>query len=93
VTYKEARAAAERHVAETPLDHPDYRIGFSQGRHVSEGWYFDYRIEPVKPIPESEREQFAGAPGFIVPNSGAPPRVVGWAEFTERKLSHAPLAT
>ena len=93
MTYQEALAAAQSHVAEAPLDHPDYRMSFSQGREIPEGWYFDYTIEPVRPIPESEQEQFAGAPGFIIPSSGAAPRVVTWDEFSERRLGEAPLAS
>ncbi len=93
MTYQEALAEAQSHVAEAPLDDPDYRLGFSQGREVPEGWYFDYSIEPIRPIPESEQEEFAGAPGFIIPRTGTEPRVVSWAEFSERKLGEAPLAS
>jgi hypothetical protein len=93
VTYEEALISAQRHVDESPLDHPEYRTGFSGGRVLPEGWYFDYTIEPIRPIPESEREQFAGAPGFIVLRTGEAPRAVSWAEFTDRNLSEAPPAS
>ncbi len=93
VTYQEALAEAQSHVAEAPLDDPDYRLGLSQGREIPEGWYFDYSIEPIRPIPESEEGEFAGAPGFIIPSTGTEPRVVSWAEFSERKLGEAPLAS
>ena len=92
MTYEEACEAARGHVAGIRLDHPDYRVGFAKGRVLSEGWYFDYTIEPTRPIPEAEREQFAGAPGFIVPSSAGPIHIVSWAEFSDRKLGQAPLA-
>jgi hypothetical protein len=67
-------------------------MGFADGRVLPEGWYFDYTVDPTRPIPESEREHFAGAPGFIVSNRGEPVRVVAWAEFTDKDLGQAPLA-
>ena len=90
MTYEEAREVARCHAAGSPIDHPDYHMGFAEGRILPEGWYFDYTVEPNKPIPESEREHFAGAPGFIVPRMGEAVQVVSWAEFTERKLGQAP---
>jgi hypothetical protein len=92
LTYEEACETARRHAAESPIDHPDYRIGFAEGRVLPEGWYFDYTIEPTRPMPEEEREHFGGAPGFIVPNSGESVRAVTWAEFNERGFGRAPLA-
>ena len=90
MTYAEAHAIAQRHLDEEPFPHPSYRWQLSQGRELPDGWYFDYAYEPVRPIPESEREQFAGAPGFIVPQDGSAVHVVSWAEFSERKLGQAP---
>ncbi len=93
VTYLEAREVAQRHVAESPIEHPDYRMGVAEGRILPEGWYFDYIIEPTKKIQESEREHFAGAPGFIVSKNGEPVRIVSWSEFTDRNLGKAPFAS
>jgi hypothetical protein len=85
MTYEKALAVAKRHLEENPLPHTDYRWRLSDGREVSEGWYFDYCFEPVRPIPEAEWEQFAGAPGFLVLRDKAEVRIVGWAEY--RNLS------
>ena len=77
MTYQEALTAAQVHVAETPLDHPDYRLGFSQPTPVAEGWYFNYTIEPAKPIPESEQESSLQCrTRLIVPSDGRRAAVV-----------------
>ncbi len=92
MTYDEARAVANRHLEAEPFPHPDYRWRLSEGRSIPEGWYFDYCFEPNHPIPEAEREQLAGAPGFIVPSDGTEVRDVAWDEYADRKLSRAALA-
>ncbi len=89
MNYEEARVLADRHLQEEPFPHSDYRWRLPEGRELPDGWYFDYSFEPIRPIPESEQDQFAGAPGFIVPRDGAMVRVVSWAEYSDRNLSKA----
>lgn len=89
MTYEEACAIAQDHLDEQPFPHPDYRWRLTQGRELPDGWYFDYACEPVRSMPESEKEQFAGAPGFIVPQDGSGIHVVSWDEFSDRKLDQS----
>ena len=49
---------------------------------MTEGWYFDYCLEPVRFIHEQQGPQFGGAPGFLVRDDGRV-RVVGWAELAQ----------
>ena len=87
MTHEEARMRARHHLDDRPLDHPDYRWRLSDGVELPSGWYFDYVFEPLRPIPEAEWEQFAGAPGFFVPSDGSAVHDVSWDEYTEREIS------
>jgi hypothetical protein len=84
MTDGEANAIAKQHLAENRLPHTDYRWRLTVGREFGDGWYFDYAFEPVRPIPEHEREQFGGAPGFIVLRDGTV-RDVSWSEYSARR--------
>lgn len=87
MTDGEARKRAQQHLETEPLDHPDYRWRLGEGVEQPDGWYFDFTFEPVRPLPESEWEQFCGAPGFVVPSDGSEIRVLSWEDFAERELS------
>lgn len=54
---------------------------------VESGWYFDYRIECVLEIPETERDQFAGAPGFLVNGETGDVSVVSHSEWVDLGLA------
>ena len=49
------------------------------GQRVSDGWYFDYALEPLRFIRDQQEPQFGGAPGFVVSDDGQV-RDVSWGE-------------
>ena len=60
---------ADEHIATQRAPMDGYRMVRYAPRDINAGWYFDYGIECELDIPESEREMFAGASGFIVHRS------------------------
>ena len=85
LTYDQACDLAKKHLSEEPFPHKDYRWKLSNGKQVSDGWYFDYSFESVNDLPPDQWEGFGGAPGFIVSEQGV--RVVLWPEFQDRGLA------
>jgi hypothetical protein len=75
-----ALKVADDHIAAQPTPLSGYRMVHCGPLEVDEGWYFDYGIECDLDIPESDREGFAGAPGFIVTRSNGELRIVSWGE-------------
>jgi hypothetical protein len=51
------------------------------GQRAVDGWYFKYRLEPLRFIQDQKGPQFGGAPGFLVQDDGNV-RVVGWPELS-----------
>jgi len=56
-------------------------------QQTPEGWYFDYCIECDLAIPESEREMFGGAPGFLVLLCNGDISILTWADRQSLGLS------
>jgi hypothetical protein len=86
VKEEQARTIAEQYLATQPFPDRDYRRILKPGHKLSQAWYFDYAFEHAHGAPESEWDEFAGAPGFIVLEDGSPPRDVSWAEYSELRL-------
>jgi hypothetical protein len=70
IAKEQALQMANGHVAQVPLKHPDYRMGFKLSGRLGDEWLFAYRIECLKDIPPQDQEQFAGAGGFIISADG-----------------------
>ncbi len=77
----QAQSIANNYLESQPPPDPDYRWTLSAGLLVKDAWYFDYKFEHVHGIPESEWDEFTGAPGFVVPIDGSAPRDVSSAEY------------
>ena len=71
---------ANEHVNSMSAPAEGYRFELGEMHEFAAGWYFDYRIVCDLSIPESEREMFAGAPGFTVERNGGDISIVSWAE-------------
>jgi hypothetical protein len=78
---------ADDHIAAEPVPLDGYRMVHCGPQEFDEGWYFDYGIECNLNIPESEREMFGGAPGFIVNRSSGDLRIVSWDERRSLRLA------
>lgn len=78
LTHEEALVHARQHLwSRTPP--LDWVWVLRAGTRVTDGWYFDYHVEPVRFIREDRGPQFGGAPGFVVLDDKAV-RTVGWDE-------------
>ena len=85
INAKTALAIADEHIAAQPSP-LEGRIVRHQPHEVDEGWYFEYGVECDLTILQSERELFAGAPGFIVARDNGDVRVVPREEWSARGL-------
>lgn len=70
IAKERALQIAAGHVASVALGHPDYRMGSELAGRIGDAWLFSYRVECLKDIPAAERDQFAGAAGFIIAAHG-----------------------
>lgn len=77
----DATRIANEHVEAQPAPLEGYRIALGRMQPVTDGWYFDYRIQCDLDIPESEREMFGGAPGFKVSRDSGEVTVVSWDDL------------
>jgi hypothetical protein len=84
--YEQAVAAARAYLEAEPFPDPAYRHVLTSGTPVPEGWYFNFDFERVDGRPLGEGDEFAGAPGYIVSANDGTVRVIGWAEYQNRKL-------
>ncbi len=73
-----AKGIAEKHLVETPLDHPDYRWKLVEPVEHEGGWYFECEFECLVDLPPESWESFGGSPGFVVYRSDGHVEVVGW---------------
>lgn len=81
-----AITAAQAYLDANPFPDPSYRHVLTQGRPVSDGWYFDFDYERVDGQPLGEDDLFVGAPGFIVSSRDRSVRVIGRKEWHDRNL-------
>jgi hypothetical protein len=63
---QEAERIADRFVESLARPAEGYRFSRSDPVEVEQGWYFDYLILCELNIPEEDKEQFGGAPGFVI---------------------------
>lgn len=82
-----AKRIADGHIEDQPAPLAGYRMALGSMRQTESGWYFDYRIECDLDIPESEHEQFAGTPGFIVDRASGDISVLSWHDLRALGLS------
>lgn len=75
LAYEDACRLAQSHLDSDPFPDPSYRWVLSEGKPIPEGWYFEYRFEPVSDDIDLD-DGFGGAPGYVVSRSGI--RIVGW---------------
>ena len=87
MTENQATELARKHVAAQPSPAPGYSITLGRMAEVELGWYFDYGIKCELDIPETEREQFAGAPGFLVDRESGDISIVSHAEWVDLGLA------
>lgn len=90
IALADARRIAREHVEAEPQPHPDYRIVLGPEREVPIGWYFDYGIECLKDISEDQREEFAGAPGFLIRREDGDVEEVSWGQYQDMGLQNEP---
>ena len=86
IEYEQAKLIASKHVDGVSLGHDDYFMSCDEGTECSSGWYFDCIIRCRKEIPQEEREQFAGAPGFIVNREDGSVVTQSWQQYRELNL-------
>lgn len=79
VSHQEALVHARQHLhsLRPPVE---WVWKLKDGRRATDGWYFDYALEPLRFVRDQEAPQFGGAPGFLVKDDGSV-RVVGWHEL------------
>jgi hypothetical protein len=77
--YDSALAEARQHLySRSPPVEWVWRLG--HGQRIDGGWFFWYRVEPVRFIRECDHSPFGGAPGFAVLDDSSI-RVVGWDQL------------
>lgn len=76
-----ALKTAADYIAAQPAPSPGYRYVHGPAQEVTNGWYFDHCIECDLNIPESEREMFGGAPGFLVSRETGYVSIVTWDQL------------
>jgi hypothetical protein len=86
LTHEQAVAAARAYLEAHPFAHSAYRHVPTSGTPVPGGWYFNFDFERVDGLPLGDRDEFGGAPGYIVSAADGTVRVVGWAEYQERQF-------
>ncbi len=65
LTHEEALVHARQHLwSRTPP--LEWVWVLRAGTRVTDGWYFDYHVEPVRFIRDDKWPRFGGAPGFVV---------------------------
>jgi len=80
LSHEEALVHARQHLygARPPVE---WVWVLRRGKRVTDGWYFDYGVEPLRFIRDREAPQFGGAPGFLVQEDGTV-RTVSWSEVS-----------
>jgi len=82
-----AIAIADEHIAAQPAPLDGYRMVRYEPREISAGWFFDYGIECDLDIPESDRELFAGAAGFLVHRESGDVQVLAFGQLRDFGLA------
>ncbi len=89
INLDKALALSQRNLAENPLPHEDYEWIMSDPFEVDTGWCFDYSFRCRRDLPEEEKEQFAGSPGFLVAKESGVVMILNWEEYSKLKEGHA----
>ena len=84
---KSAIAIADEHIAAQPVPLEGYRMVRYDPQDCEAGWFFPYGIECDLDIPESEREMFGGASGFLVHRSDGDIEVLAFGQLSDFGLS------
>jgi hypothetical protein len=64
MTQEEAISIARHHLENNPFPDDEYRWVLGPATPTRDGWYFDYRYEPIAGL--GELPPYAGAMGFLV---------------------------
>ena len=77
---------ADEHIAAQPAPLEGYRMVRTSPHEIDAGWFFGYGVECDLDIPESEREMFAGASGFLIHRADGDIEVLAHGQLSDYGL-------